>query len=212
MEKCHHTPARAARLIARLSAITLFCTLANLASAQETPAPAPAPAEAPVTVEDPNAPPPEERVRMGDKFDDWQIVCEKVEGAPNGEVCASVQEVKNGEKVALWMAFGYFGDKGNTAAIMRVPYDLAGQPMAFTVSKGIGVSIDGAEPARFSFELCAPNGCEARLLLDEALLTAMKAGTKAGIQITLGTGQVATINISLKGFTGALESLPKPAQ
>lgn len=208
MEKCQQTPPRAARLLARLSALTLLCTLPGLAIAQEEPAPS----DAPVTIETPGATPAEDRVRMGEKFDDWQIVCEKVEAAPNGEVCASVQEVRNGEKVALWMAIGYFGDQGTPAAIVRVPYDLAGQPLAFTVSQGLGISIDGAEPARFNFELCAPNGCEARLLLDEALISAMKAGSKAGMLVTLGTGQVATINISLKGFTSGLDALPKPAQ
>lgn len=195
-------------VVARLGALALLATLALPAAAQDTAAPTET-TEPAVTINEP-APAQDPNVRVGDRFDDWQIYCQKEEAAPNGEICAAVQEKYDADKLALWIAVGYFQNSQVPIALIRFPYFLSGDYRAFQVSNGVGISIDGAAPIGFPLSVCGPNGCELGAPLDEALQTALKAGTKGSVVVTLAGGAQANLIFSLKGFTAALGALPAP--
>jgi len=160
--------------------------------------PAPAPEQA-----NPNS-------RLGEKFQDWQTVCEKHEDG--SELCGAIQEVKTKEgKVALWTAFGYLQPNAGPVMIFRIPYDLTDPPSGFRVAKGAGIAIDGGTQVDVPIEICAPGGCQIGILLEDAFVKALKAGNKLNLTVPLSNGQSATINLSLKGFTAAYDSLKKPS-
>jgi invasion protein IalB len=154
---------------------------------------------------DPNA-------RLGEKHQDWQTVCEK-RGEGDEEVCGAIQEVKTKEgKLALWAAFGYLQPNVDGAVmIFRIPFDLTDPPTGFRVAKGAQIAIDGGTQVDVPIEICAPGGCQIGLLLEDPFVQALKAGNKLNLTVPLATGQTATINISLKGFTAAYDSLKKPS-
>jgi invasion protein IalB len=159
-------------------------------------------AEQPAT--DPNA-------RLGEKFGDWQTVCEK-RGEGGTEVCGAIQEVKTKEgKLALWAAFGYLQANAGPVMIFRIPYDLTEPPSGFRVAKGATIAIDGGTQVDVPIEICAPGGCQVGILLEDAFVTALKAGNKLNLTVPLASGQSATINLSLKGFTAAYDSMKKPS-
>jgi len=148
---------------------------------------------------------------LGEKFGDWQSVCQKV--SETEQLCGNVQEVKTAEgKLALWAAFGYFQPDTGPVMILRMPYDLVEPPTGFRVANGMQIAVDGSGQVNVPVEICAPGGCQIGLLLEEKFVTALKAGNKLNITIPLATGQTATINLSLKGFTAAYDGLKKAGQ
>ncbi|HKY93847.1 MAG TPA: invasion associated locus B family protein [Kiloniellales bacterium] len=159
-------------------------------------------------------PAPEEanpNARLGEKFQDWQTVCEKREGSEE-EICGAIQEVKTKEgKLALWAAFGYLQANAGPVMVFRVPYDLTEPPSGFRVAKGATIAIDGGTQVDVPIEICAPGGCQVGILLEDPFVQALKAGNKLNLTVPLANGQNATINLSLKGFTAAYDSLKKPS-
>lgn len=188
--------------------LALACIAAPAAAQQTTPAPA----TEPPAGEQPAGEQPNANAKLGEKFQDWQTVCEKrAEG--ESEVCGAIQEVKTKEgKLALWAAFGYLQPNAQgPVMIFRVPYDLTDPPSGFRVAKGAAISIDGGNQVDVPIEICAPGGCQVGILLEENFVKALKAGNKLNLTVPLASGQSATINLSLKGFTAAYDSLKKPS-
>ncbi len=185
-----------ALLLAAALGITAPSALAQTDQSGTTPAPAPGDAAA-----DPNT-------RIGETFQDWKMVCQLV--GEGQEICGAIQEVKNGEKLALWTAFGYFQKADKPVLILRVPYDITDPPSGLRVSQGIDVAIDGGGQVPVPFEVCAPGGCQIGVLMEDDFVAALKAGNKMNVTVPLSSGQTATINVSLKGFTAAYGALTKP--
>ena len=201
-------------LPALLLAATLGFTAAPSPSLAQTDQPAEQPAaegegssgEGTVTVQP--QPGGNANTRVGETFQDWQMVCQIV--GEGQEICGAIQEVLNGEKLALWAAFGCFQQAEKPVLILRVPYDLVDPPTGLRVSQGIQVAVDGGGQVPIPFEVCAPGGCQIGVLMEDDFVTALKAGNKMNVTVPLSTGQTATINISLQGFTAAFGALTKP--
>jgi invasion protein IalB len=184
------------RALAGLAALLLAAALPGMAQAQTG-----GTTDQPAAEQDPNT-------TLGEKFGDWQSVCQKV--SETEQLCGNVQEVKTAEgKLALWAAFGYFQPDTGPVMILRMPYDLTDPPAGFRVANGMQLAVDGSGQVNVPVEICAPGGCQIGLLLEESFVTALKAGNKLNITIPLSTGQTATINLSLKGFTAAYDGLKK---
>lgn len=179
------------RALAGLAAVFLWTALPAGVQAQNEPSP-----------QDPNT-------TLGAKHGDWQVVCQKV--AENQELCGNVHEVMTKEgKLALWAAFGYFQPDSEPVMILRVPYDITDPPTGFRVGNGVQLSVDGTGQLTVPVEICAPGGCQLGLLLEPDLVTALKGGNKLNVAVPMASGQTATINVSLKGFTAAYDALKKP--
>jgi len=200
MDPRHLRIAAPRRALAGLAALLLWTVLPAAAQAQtggttDQPA-AEQPAQDPNTV-------------LGEKFGDWQSVCQKV--SETAQLCGNVQEVKTAEgKLALWAAFGYFQADTGPVMILRLPYDLTDPPTGFRVASGMQIAVDGSGQVTVPFEICAPGGCQIGLLLEDKFVGALKAGNKLNVTVPLSTGQTATINLSLKGFTAAYDGLKAP--
>lgn len=190
------------RLAAGLLAMAFAASAVPAVAQQNPPAEG---TEQPATEQaDPNA-------RLGEKFQDWQTVCEK-RGEGGEELCGAIQEVKTKEgKLALWAAFGYLQPAAGPVMIFRIPYDLTDPPSGFRVAKGATIAIDGGTTVDVPIEICAPGGCQVGILLEDPFVQALKAGNKLNLTVPLANGQSATINLSLKGFTAAYDSLKKPS-
>ena len=80
-------------------------------------------------------------------------------------------------------------------------------PLGVSLSTGISFDIDGAGKQSLPFDVCDRNGCYASTPLSAELLSAMQAGQKLNISLQNIQKQVATIPLSLAGFTAAYNSV-----
>jgi invasion protein IalB len=68
--------------------------------------------------------------------------------------------------------------------------------------------MDGVEPVKLSYFLCAAQGCTTVATpLSAAVVDAMKKGDQAAIRVAAPNQQVVGLPLSLKGFTKAMSSI-----
>lgn len=139
----------------------------------------------------------------GQKFQDWTVRCE---GDPNNAAnsrCFIFQSVVDTEKDRPVMMFAVSRqpDEPLARAVIVLPLGVALRP-------GIEMAIDNGAPQGFPFVICLPDGCQAHVPLDDAMVGSFKRGNGGSIKFrALPSGQVVTLPFSLKGFTAALNAL-----
>ena len=196
----------------RLAALSLSTALALSAAlapafAQEAGTEAPAAPAAPA----PAAPAPEAapagdpaaaemRIKRRESHGDWEVRC-----APDESECFMYQLARDAQN--------------NPVAelnIVRLPEGapaVAGvtvlTPLGTLLRPGLAVQIDGGEKRSFPFTWCDAAGCFARFALDTASIEAYQKGTTAKLTLfSVGApGTPVELNVSLKGFTAALDSI-----
>ncbi len=133
---------------------------------------------------------------------DWQMRCDTPPGAP-AEQCALIQNVtaEDRENVGLSVIVLKTADK--QARILRV---LA--PLGVLLPSGLGLRVDDADIGRAGFVRCLPNGCIAEVILEDTLLTKLKAGGLATFIIFQTPEEGIGIPISLNGFSAGFDALP----
>ena len=84
-------------------------------------------------------------------------------------------------------------------------------PLGFSLSAGVFMQIDEAEPTVVPVERCVPSGCRIELILDDSSLAKLKNGTTATVIVHIfdqqGERQRVGIPISLLGFTAAFNAI-----
>jgi invasion protein IalB len=73
---------------------------------------------------------------------------------------------------------------------------------------GLGLKIDDNDMGRAGFVRCLPNGCVAEVILEDQLLTRLKAGGTATFIIFQTPEEGIGIPISLNGFGPGYDTLP----
>ena len=133
---------------------------------------------------------------------DWQIRCDTPAGAQN-EQCVLMQFVtaEDRDNVGLTVIVLKTADK--QARIMRI---LA--PLGVLLPSGLGLKIDETDMGRAGFVRCLPNGCVAEVILEDQLLTRLKAGGTATFIIFQTPEEGIGIPISLNGFGPGYDTLP----
>jgi invasion protein IalB len=133
---------------------------------------------------------------------DWQIRCDTPAGAQN-EQCVLMQFVtaEDRDNVGLTVIVLKTADK--QARIMRV---LA--PLGVLLPSGLGLKIDENDMGRAGFVRCLPNGCVAEVILEDDLLTRLRAGGTATFIIFQTPEEGIGIPISLDGFGPGYDALP----
>jgi len=138
----------------------------------------------------------------GDTFQDWTMRCEKVEdtGPEQCHVFQNATDESTGRDVAQ-MAIG------------RVPNDpkplvIVSLPLGVYLPPGVLIQVDDQKPIRIPIEVCDPAGCRAGFPLTDEVLAAFKGGLNANVTVQDAAGRQATVPLSLKGFTAALNALP----
>lgn len=84
-------------------------------------------------------------------------------------------------------------------------------PLGMRLPPGVALSVDGNQPVTFPVQLCVRQGCRADLPLKSSLLKQLRAGHTAKVTIHDPRGRPMTLDISLMGFTNALDQVsPSP--
>jgi invasion protein IalB len=137
-----------------------------------------------------------------DRFDDWVLVCNESENKAKPS-CSLVQTLveQKSRSIVFRLRVGY-DDKGNLVLIVRSPTNVA-------LQKGFEFSPDGTKIYRLPFQTCAPQGCRAAVIVQDALLQEMKQADKGTVAVYALNGQAVRARISFLGFTKGLAELDK---
>ena len=80
-------------------------------------------------------------------------------------------------------------------------------PVGVSLRAGVTFDVDGGAKQTLPYEVCDRDGCYASVPLSAELLNALQAGQKLNIAVENPQKQVATIPLSLAGFTAAYNSV-----
>jgi invasion protein IalB len=166
-------------------------------------------AAAPVLAQETQAPEsaePKAGPRDGQEFQDWRLHCEAAtEQRP--EFCEMRHGIVNQD-----------GDRVVLAVVGRLPNtDMPGLlfilPLGISLPPGTFLKIDQGEEQRMQVERCVQQGCRIELLLEDELLSQLKAGTRATVSFHVYDGRGhrprVDVPISLLGFSAALAEVMK---
>ncbi len=138
-------------------------------------------------------------VKNGQKFKDWEGMCEKM---GKQEVCGVTQTVFNADKNPMLQLLVH-KEKGQKAPIMSIMV-----PHGTEIRAGVGISIDKKKVIGVPYVLCNPSGCRAIFPINDELLGELKKGHKMQIYTYLFGAEKPTMReASLSGFTNALNAL-----
>ena len=143
-----------------------------------------------------------EGIKPGDEvvFQDWRKRCRNVN--KKGNVCLIYQNltVKDSGESMLYATFSFAGKDDKLVASFRVPFGILLTP-------GIAVKVDQNEQINYAIQTCLSDGCYAYVNIKDELLTQFKNGVQAKVGfMTMHKKQMA-VNLSLKGFDAAINSL-----
>lgn len=135
-------------------------------------------------------------------YGDWGYKCEQ---APNSdqELCYVFQNVtkKDGGELVLGARIAFREGQSDPLLVATVP-------LGSLLPPGAALVMDGVEPVKLSYFLCAAQGCTTVATpLSAAVVDAMKKGDQAAIRVAAPNQQVVGLPLSLKGFTKAMSSI-----
>lgn len=126
---------------------------------------------------------------------DWTLRCAHPQGAP-AEQCILVQDVINPQtkQPLMQVAAGYWGPERNRGLVITLP-------LGVTLPRGVELKIDNETVSHAPYVTCPPNGCQSHVLLDDAVLSKLKAGGRGTVIFIDPRGRTEQANFSLSGFT-----------
>jgi invasion protein IalB len=135
-------------------------------------------------------------------YGDWGYKCD---AAPNSdqELCYMFQNVtqKDGGELVLGARIAYRDNQPDPLLVATVP-------LGSLLPPGAALVMDGIEPVKLTYFLCAAQGCTTVATpLPPNVVDAMKKGTQASIRVAAPNKQVVGLPLSLNGFTKALAAL-----
>ncbi len=136
------------------------------------------------------------------KFEDWTLRCRPASDT-QARGCRLNQQVVGTDsgKPVLQFMVGRFGPEKVLGAVIFVPIGVRLPP-------GLGIQVDERPLHVFPFEICDPQTCQARAVLEGELLKDFKAGLIGHVKFQNAANREISVPISLKGFTAALRALP----
>lgn len=150
-----------------------------------------------VRAEPPVVPPPGSRPRPPvTLFHDWRVTC-----AGGCQALTRVISAAPGAPEALRLSIRPAGE-GVFALRLRTPAPLY-LPDAATLTP------DRGDALTLPWFTCGPLGCEARASAGDDLLTALREGRSATVELTLVDGSRARLRLSLLGLTAALKAVAR---
>lgn len=137
----------------------------------------------------------------------WKVLCQT---PPDGaqEVCVMEQIAMNNENAPLVniRLRKLTGQKDNEGKDIPAVAQII-VPLNVFLPAGLGVKIDEGEVRGAPFERCTSSGCVVRAPISTEMLGDMKNGTTAQILMVVEPGSSVPANISLSGFSAALNTL-----
>ena len=136
------------------------------------------------------------------QFEDWTLRCRPA-SETQPRTCRIHQQVvaQDSGKPVLQFLAGRFGPEKILGAVIFVPIGVRLPP-------GLGIQVDERPLHVFPFEICDPQTCQARAVLEGELLKDFKAGLIGHVKFQNAANREISVPISLKGFTAALRALP----
>lgn len=135
-------------------------------------------------------------------FGDWGYQCDKTPDG-KGEFCYVFQNVtkKDTNQLVLGARVAYRPEQKDPLLVLTVP-------LGTLLPPGAAMVMEGAEPVKLPFFLCAAEGCTTvATMLPNDMIEVMKKGETAVVRIAAPNKQVVGLPLSLKGFTKALARL-----
>jgi invasion protein IalB len=133
---------------------------------------------------------------------DWQMRCETPPGAKS-EQCALVQNVAAEDRPNVTLLVIALKTADSQSRLLRVV-----APLGVLLPAGLGLKIDDKDIGRAGFVRCLNTGCIAEVVMDDALIAALKAGQNATFIVFQTPEEGVGIPVSLTGFGEGLEKLP----
>ena len=134
-------------------------------------------------------------------FGDWGYQCEK---APDDkQFCYVFQNVtkKEGGQLVLGARVAYRPEQTEPLLVVTVP-------LGTLLPPGAALVIEGTDPVKLPFFLCAAEGCTSvATALPAGMIDAMKKGEQAVVRVAAPNKQVVGLPLSLNGFTKAMDRL-----
>lgn len=137
-------------------------------------------------------------------YGDWGYKCDKAPDSDK-ELCYVFQNVtkKEGGQLVLGARIAYRDGRSEPLIVVTVP-------LGSLLPPGAALVMDGVEPVKLTYFLCASEGCTTVATpLTAEIVEAMKKGEHAAVRIAAPNQQVVGLPLSLKGFTAALAALKK---
>ena len=134
--------------------------------------------------------------------DPWMVNCTSAGTASDLRCQASqnLTEKKTGQRVLTVTVRKEGGEKDGYAMLFALPHGLF-------LPAGVSYRIDGGPEAKAAIQTSDRNGTYAVVAVSDALLTAMKAGTKMDVGMQSVSRKTVVIPVSLSGFTAAVDKL-----
>ncbi len=135
---------------------------------------------------------------LRETFQDWQLVCELIDGTP---VCAISQAQRDTATQQFVLALELLPAVGGGASGSLI------LPFGLRLADGIGMRIDEAGPfATRPFSTCLPMGCIVQAPFDADVVAALRGGSVLSLDATADDdGESVVFSVSLMGFAAALE-------
>jgi len=130
-------------------------------------------------------------------YEGWTVTCTQAEGAEEKSCSANFRIVnqQNNQNVLVWL-FGR-NAKGEPLSEFLTLTDILIKP-------GLAVSLDGGKPVNAEFISCGTGGCRAAMMLDDKVISRMKAAKSVNIDMTRIDGQVIQFSFPIPGIEPAL--------
>jgi invasion protein IalB len=138
-------------------------------------------------------------------FKDWGYKCESPQGS-DSQLCFIFQRIssKEGDKRIADATIAYLPKVEKPVMIITLP-------LGVFLPAGIKMQVDEAkdDAVRAPFVQCIQDGCQARVQLENKMVTKMKGGKKMIVAFLTPQQKQLAFPISLSGFTAAMGSLKK---
>lgn len=142
----------------------------------------------------------ESSTRTTKSFGGWTVVCNE-SGEPVQRICSAnfrVINQQNKANVLVWLIG--FNAEGELLSEFMTLTDVQIQP-------GVAVTLENGEALSANFVECTTRGCKARLVMNDTILSQLKASSNATIAITRLDGQVIQFQMQIPGVDQALAEL-----
>ena len=134
-----------------------------------------------------------------DNARNWSVVCRSA-GREETLACTMEQQIivrETGRRLArLTIKTTKATEAGFASMLLQVPLGLS-------IADGLTMQVDQAAPVTIPIQTCDANGCYGGHIVDQALLSALRAGSQLVLSFFDLQKQKIDVNFTLAGFTAA---------
>ncbi|MGE0718981.1 MAG: invasion associated locus B family protein [Alphaproteobacteria bacterium] len=137
------------------------------------------------------------------RYDDWRQTCEtrQAGAAPTCFIEQRVSRDNEPERLLVAVAIGWFAPDGKPGMIVKLPPNAQREA-------GVIIQVDEKPIREVGIRGCGADNCTVVALVDDGLLTELRAGKRVTIAYARGEdGEVVAVPVSLRGISKGLAAL-----